>query len=75
MVKAAHGVVVFEAEAERVDDGVAALAGLGAGEFGYFLAHRKIGREVSVLERDGNRRRLQAASNDVAGEENPAMNG
>ena len=38
--KSSDRVVLFEAEAERIDDRMTALAGLRPGELGYLLAHR-----------------------------------
>src|SRR5207247_11058889 len=49
--KSPHGVILFQAEAEWVDDRMAGLAGLRSGEFGHLFAHGQVGREISVLER------------------------
>ena len=56
----AHGIILLEAESQRVDAGMAALARLRAGQLGNFLAHREVGGEVRVFEgHHGHRRRLQ----------------
>ena len=72
---AADGVEVFEGEAEGVDEGVAGHAVAVAGEFGDFFAHGEAGFEVAFFEGDGHGRGLQGEADDVAGEEDAAMDG
>src|SRR5688500_19464661 len=54
---------------------MAAHAGGGAGEFSDLLAHGELGIKATIHELDGGGRRFQAAADDVASEENAAMNG
>ena len=72
--KSAHGIILFEAEAERIDDGMTALAILRLGELRYFLAHGQIRSEIRVLESHRHRRRLERPSDNVSGQEHSAMN-
>ena len=73
--EASDGVVVFQAEANRVDDRVAGHAAAVLGDFGDFLPHGEIGLEIGVFELDGIRRRLEEAAEDVAAQINAAMDG
>src|SRR5687768_10957467 len=66
---------MFKAEAERIDDRMAAHARGRAGEFGDFLAHGELRIEAPIHELNGGGRWFQAAADNVSREENAAVNG
>src|ERR1043166_9709863 len=73
-LESAHGVKILKAEAQRIDHGMTALAGLGARHLGDLFAHREIRREVGVFENLGHGRRLERAAYNIASEKDSAMN-
>ena len=73
--EATDGVVVFQAKANRVDDGVAGHAAGVLGDLGDFFAHREMGLEVGVLEFDGVWRWLEETPEDVSTEVDPTVDG
>src|SRR5262245_63579981 len=62
--KSTDGIVVLEAETERIDDRVTALTRLRAGHLGNLFAHRQIWREGGIVKILRHGRRTQSASED-----------
>ena len=72
--EAADGVVVFQAEADGVDDGMTGHAALVFGELGDFLPHGEVWVEIGVFEFDGLGWRFEKSSQDIAAEVNATVN-
>ncbi|MEZ4470347.1 MAG: hypothetical protein R3F60_06015 [bacterium] len=72
---AAHGVVVLEGEAHRIDELVAALAGRPGGVLGEALAGGQVRIGVRRDDRHVGRRRRQRVAEDVLAHEDPAPHG
>ena len=72
---APDGVKVFEAEAERIDRRVACHARVVVRQLRDLLAHGQRRIEMTLVECDGHRRRLERHAHDVAREKHAAMNG
>src|ERR1051325_2915367 len=64
--KTSHGIIVFQAEPERIDHCMAALAGLRTSELRNFFPHGQVRRKISVLESLGHGWRLESTPHDVA---------
>lgn len=73
--EAADGVVIFQTEADRVDDGVAGHAAAVLGDLSDFFAHGEIRLEVGVLELDGIRGWFEETTKNVAAQINTTMDG
>src|SRR5207253_2883171 len=72
---APDGVVILEAETERIDSGVAAHAIVVLRQLCDLFAHRQVRVELRILERDGHGWRLERHAHDGPGEKYAAMNG
>ena len=72
---AADGIVVFQAEAERIDRGMAAHAVGVLRQLRDLLPHGERAIELRVLKRHGHGRRLERHAHDGAREKDAAMNG
>ena len=71
----ADRVEVLKTESDGVDHPVALHAGILLGQFGHLFAHGEGGIELFVLERDGFRWRLEQTAENVAAQEDSAVNG
>lgn len=55
----AHGIKLFEAEAERIDDRVAALASLWLRQLRDFFPHGQVRAKIGIFERHRHGGRLE----------------
>lgn len=73
--ESSDGIVVFETEADGIDDDVAVHAALVFGEMSDFFAHREVWLEVAIFEFDGVGGRFEETTEDVSAEGDAAMDG
>lgn len=69
------GIVVFQAETHRVDDGVTGHAAFVLGDLSHFFPHGEIGFEVGVLKLDGIWRWLEKPAQNISAQVNSPVDG